>query len=319
MKKNFLIFVFFVCNFSFAILKSSAKSVPDTVSVGIYITSIHDIDFRQKEYTVNLWLWLKYKKPEFNFSEYLEIPQAKTVTKSFFTSDSTQDGVSTIMKLQCVMKDSWKINRFPFDTQKLRLSIENSQFDLRNLVFKADTVGKHYEPYTINGWIIDSMNISVGKKIYETSFGDTTLDKPQSEYSAFKVITVIRRNGTWELFMKIFLGMYISFLISFVCFFIHTARVESRFGLSVGALFAVVGNKYIIDSALPETTSFTLVDTLHGITLLFVLAVIISTAFTLKLVKENKDKQANRFDRITAVLVMLFYIVLNIYFISKAN
>ena len=35
---------------------------PDTVSIGIYITSIHDIDFKQKEYSVNLWVWLKYKK-----------------------------------------------------------------------------------------------------------------------------------------------------------------------------------------------------------------------------------------------------------------
>ena len=37
-----------------------------------------------------------------------------------------------------------------------------------------------------------------------------------------------------------------------------------RFGLQCGCPFAVIGNKYIIDSALPESTSFTLVDTLHG-------------------------------------------------------
>lgn len=34
-----------------------------------------------------------------------------------------------LMKLRCVMKDSWTINNFPFDKQKLRFSIENSQFD----------------------------------------------------------------------------------------------------------------------------------------------------------------------------------------------
>jgi hypothetical protein len=50
--------------------------------------------------------------------------------------------------------------------------------------------------------------------------------------------------------------------------------IDSRFGLSVGSLFAVIGNKYIIDSALPESSSFTLVDLLHGITLFFILAVI---------------------------------------------
>src|SRR4051812_16421739 len=96
---------------------------PDTVKVGVYITSVHDIDFKQKEYTINLWLWLKYKNPAFDFLQNLEVPQAKTVTKSFSTID-TSGGMNSIqMKLQCVMKDSWRISNFPFDTQKLRLSI----------------------------------------------------------------------------------------------------------------------------------------------------------------------------------------------------
>ena len=43
---------------------SGKAKKPDTVKVGIYITSIHDIDFKQKEYNVNFWLWLKYKNFE---------------------------------------------------------------------------------------------------------------------------------------------------------------------------------------------------------------------------------------------------------------
>jgi hypothetical protein len=75
--------------FSIVYFKANAQDVkPDTVSIGIYITSIHDIDFKQKEYSVNFWIWLKYKNKEFDFYNNLEIPQAKTVTKSFVTVDS---------------------------------------------------------------------------------------------------------------------------------------------------------------------------------------------------------------------------------------
>ena len=63
--------------------------------------------------------------------------------------------------------------------------------------------------------------------------------------------------------------MYLAFLIAYTCFHIHTDSIDSRFGLSVGSLFAVIGNKYIVDSSLPDSTSFTLVDTLHGLTLFF--------------------------------------------------
>ena len=113
--------------------------------------------------------------------------------------------------------------------------------------------------------------------------------------------------------------MYIAFLIAYVCFYIHADGIDSRFGLSVGALFAVIGNKYIIDSSLPESTSFTLVDTLHGITLFFILVIIAATAYSLKLVKTNKIKKANKFDMVAAQGLLLLYIILNIYFIFKAG
>jgi hypothetical protein len=317
-KGIFIVFFFWLCS---PIQQSFAETqtVPDTVLTGIYITSIHDIDFKQKEYTVNLWLWLKYKNREFDFSQNLEVPQAKTVTKSFFTADTSGEKVTMMMKLQCVMKDSWKIGGFPFDHQKLRMSIENSQYDARTLIFVVDTVGKHYGKYAINGWKVDSLRILVDRKAYETAFGDTTLDQPRSEYSAFRVALEIKRDGEWELFIKIFLGMYIALLIAFICFYIPATHLDSRFGLSVGALFAVIGNKYIIDSSLPETTSFTLVDTLHGLTLLFILIVIAVTTYTIAVSKNKGITYAKRFNNVTAVVAMTIYILLNIYFVFMAN
>ena len=94
--------------------------------------------------------------------------------------------------------------------------------------------------------------------------------------------------------------------------------MDSRFGLSVGSLFAVIGNKYIIDSSLPESTSFTLVDTLHGLTLFFIFAIITATTYSLLLVKQNKVRKAFKFDMIAAQVVLVAYLLLNIYFISKA-
>lgn len=299
--------------------KAGAKEVPDTVKVGIYITSIHDIDFKQKEYAVTFWLWLKYKNKDFDFMQNLEVPQAKSVTRSFATIDSSNNQVYLLMKMQCLMKDSWRIRNFPFDKQKLRLSIENSQFDSQSLVFVPDRVGKNYDPrFTLSGWTINSCNISVGVKRYETTFGDPTLTVPYSDYSSFKVLVNISRNAG-GLFWKMFLGMYIAFLIAYICFYIHSDGMDSRFGLSVGALFAVIGNKYIIDSSLPETTSFTLVDMLHGLTLFFIFAIIAANAYSLKLVKEDKEIKARKFDMIAAQFFLVVYVLLNIYFIVRAN
>jgi hypothetical protein len=291
----------------------------DTVKIGIYITSIHDIDFKQKDYNIIFWLWLKYRNKDFNFQDNLEVPQAKSVTRSFYTIDSSDNKIFMQMKLQCVMKDTWRISDFPFDRQTLRLSIENSQFDSKAFVFIADTVGQHYDPrFTLSGWNIDSCILTTGIKAYETGFGDESLAKPHTEYSNFRVRISLHRDAA-GLFWKMFLGMYLAFLIAYTCFYIHADSIDSRFGLSVGSLFAVIGNKYIIDSSLPESTSFTLVDTLHGLTLFFIFTIIASTTYSLFLVKKDKAVLAHRFDMMMAKITIVIYVAANAWFISQAG
>jgi len=318
MPRNLIACMGFLAIMFAAVCVRAQPAAPDTVLTGVYITSIHDINFKDKEYTINLWLWLKYKNRKFDFLQNLEVPQAKNVTKSFSTIDSSGERVYLLMKLQCLMKDNWKINNFPFDKQKLRFSIENSQFDSKNLVFVPDTLGQHFDPkFTLRGWRIDSLNISVGIKAYESAFGDSALKVPHTEYSTYKIKLLIDRDAL-GLFWKMFLGMYIAFLIAYMSFYIHTDNIDSRFGLTVGALFAVVGNKYIIDSALPESTSFTLVDSLHGVTLFLILMIMASTAYTLSLVKAGRTDRAKKNNKWCAIILIVAYLLLNGYFILDA-
>lgn len=319
MKNTIFLFTFLLASCPLFVLHAQAeKANPDTVKVGVYVTSIHDIDFKQKQYSINLWLWLKYKRPEFDFVKNLEVPMAKTFEKSYSTLDTLEDGsIYLLMKLQAIMKGTWKINHFPFDQQKLRFSIENSMYDSKELVFTTDTFGEHYGKYFLNEWEKDSFLIQTDQKEYETSFGDPGLTQPHSEYSSYKVTIVVHRQS-WESFLKLFTGMYISFLIACVCFYIHPDHMDSRLSLSVGALFAVIGNKYIIDSALPESNSFTLVDTLHGITLFYVFLVIASSVHTLRLIKGDNPGRAERFNRMARRILLMTYLALNAWFIYNA-
>ena len=95
--------------------------------------------------------------------------------------------------------------------------------------------------------------------------------------------------------------------------------MDSRFGLGVGALFAVIGNKYIIDSALPESSSFTLVDMLHGLTLFFILATIAANAYSLNLIKKDKAARGYKIDRLASRIVLVAYVILNVWFIFRAG
>lgn len=308
---NRLYLLLFAC---LTTLSSLFAQAPDTVKVGIYVNSIHDINFRDKEYSINLWLWMHYKNADFDFIQNLEIPQAKSFTKSFTSLDSSDGKVYILMKLQCVMKDNWRIHNFPFDRQTLRFSIENSQFDSKMLVFLVDTVGKNHHRFTVSGWNIDSVTISAGDKKYETTFGDESLEQPNTTYAVYRVKILLTRDA-WGLFWKMFLGMYVSFLIALVCLFIPADNMDSRLGLSVGSLFTAIGNKYVIDSSLPDTSTFTLVDTLHGLTLLFILGVIVISVYDLRKRKQGLLEHTKMVDRKSVWILLGSYLFFNLLFI----
>jgi hypothetical protein len=319
MKKQILFLL--ILSFTFLNKEVHANNelvIPDTVTVGIYFISLHDIDFKQKEYTVRFWLWFRYKNTDFDFAKNVEVPNAKSIENTDNYTDTSNGEVFTLMKMKCIMKESWLVQNYPFDKQKLEIHIENSQFDSRNLVFVADTSGKYFDPeLTVTGWNISKVLANTGIKTYESNFGDLTLKEPKSNYASFNVDIYMERNA-WGLFFKLFLCMYVSFFISYMCFFIHADSMEARFGLSVGSLFAAVGNKYIIDSILPESSTFTLVDSLHALTFIGILVTIILSVYSLKLANENQLENANKLDHKAARIMLFTYLFLNIVFVIKA-
>lgn len=291
---------------------------PDTVKVGAYVISVHDINFHEKEYTIRFWLWFLHRNPAFDFSKQLDIPNAKSIEFEDPITDSIGNSTWVIMKMKCVMKENWNVKDFPFDHQTLRVQIENTLFDNSSLVFLPDTLGSRFDDEeAIDGWTISSFSVMTGKNDYHTGFGDPHPDRQASEFSQFLIEMKLERDA-WGLFMKIFIGMYIAFLISIVSFTPHPSELEPRFGLPVGGLFAAVGNKYIIDSLMPESSSFTLVDTLHALTFLSVLATLIISAIALKFHDNNKTALALRINRICSISVVSLYILLNIVFVSIA-
>jgi hypothetical protein len=294
------------------------EQVPDTVRAGAYIINIHDINFRDKEYTIRFWLWMLYNNPSFDFAEQIDIPNAKEIEKPAPLMDLVDGKTWQLMKMKCTMKQNWKVDDFPFDKQHLVVRVENSVYDNKNLVYELDKDGSTYDrELTIDGWHISNFNVSTSVNEYTTVFGDPSTDMLHSEYASFNINLDIERDA-WGLFAKIFIGMYIAFLISIISFTMKPSELEPRFGLPVGGLFAAVGNKYIIDSLLPETTSFTLVDTLHTVTFLGILATLLVSALALKHFDNGKFEKSLAYNRIASRVVIFSYILINLVLVGLA-
>ena len=297
----------------------TSMAKPDTVKIGAYVMSVHDINFHDNEYTMRMWLWFLHNNPKFNFDTQTEVPNAKTIEQPDLQNYDYPNGLKwQIMKMKCVMKQPWDVGDYPFDKQKLLVKFENTVYDKNALVFKADTIGSQCHPdLTVEGWSLEHFKVFTGTTKYKTAFGDPEIKEQHSEYSNFNIEMILHRDA-WGLFLKLFVGMYIAFMISCISFLISLDNAEPRFGLPVGGLFAAVGNKYIIDSLLPESSEMTLVDSLHSITFLFIFLIISFSAITLILYNRNKINLAKKVNKLSFIGLVACFGLINVIMIVHA-
>lgn len=308
----------FVLTLLLVMLAANTYAQPDTVKVGTYVISVHDINFHDKEYTARYWLWFVYSDQKFDFEKQLDVPNAKIIDPPEVIKDTLPGKTWAIMKMKSTMKENWEVHDFPFDKQHLKIQIENTLFDNNSLVFVADTAGSKFDPQeAIDGWTIKNFKVLVGENNYETGFGDARMDGQSQNFSSFLIEMDIERNA-WGLFMKIFIGMYIAFMIAVISFVPHPSEFEPRFGLPVGGLFAAVGNKYIIDSLLPESSTFSLVDTLHALTFFAIFAILVVSAICVKQYDSGKHEACLKTNRLGSRIVVIGYVVANLIFVVLA-
>jgi hypothetical protein len=306
---------------SFVFLVSSITQTiaqVDTIKVGAYVLSVHDINFHDKEYTARFWLWFIYNNPKYDFTTQLDMPTAKGYEQSTPIADSIDGKAWVMMKMKATMKEKWNVQDFPFDQQHLSMQIENSQYDTSSMVFMADTQGSKFSPTeAIDGWEIRDFKVSAGTSEYETGFGDSRPGRNPQTFSTFLIEMNLQRDAM-GLFMKIFLGMYIAFSIAMISFAPKPWEHEPRFGLPVGGLFAAVGNKYIIDSLLPESSTFTLVDSLHTLTFFAIFSILLVSAICLRLYDAGKKEKCLRVNKIGSRAILIAYAIINLIFIGTA-
>jgi len=311
-------YFFSAASIIFLLPQFTFSQTPDTVKIGCYIISLHDLNFVEEEYTARFWLWMTHKTPIEKPSDAIELPNAKEYKIDNIIADSLDGKGWLQFKIKSLMKQEWSLENFPFDEQRLRIKVENPQYDINKLVFVPDTLGQSYDPnLEVEGWKVTNFKISAPKSHYNTSFGDTSLPKPEMDFSQFMVEITIKRNA-WGIFFKLFLGMYVAFAISFVSFLIDPSHAEPRFGLPVGGLFAGVGNKYVIDSYLPATSDITIVDTLHGLTFVLIFFIIAFSAVSLHQDDSGDEKSSNNTDKIVAWSIGIIYVVFNVVSILMA-
>lgn len=123
----------------------------------------------------------------------------------------------------------------------------------------------------------------------------------RSEFSRVSVSMALQRAHHGAA-LKMLVAMVVATCVAFVAFVIKPTDVDPRFGMGIGALFAVTANAFIVASAVPDSSALTLADTLHMIAMAFIFASLVQSANCLRWDESGQEARSRRLDRWCVIL-----------------
>lgn len=304
--------------FILLIASGISRSADDTCKVGIYFNSLTDFNISDQSFSADFWMWFNYRNDSLQFNDALEVTNSKSSSFSNYAK-MKKEGINwDMMKFNAVVFKEWDVSAFPFDKQKLTLHIDHTIYDTKRLAFITDEGNSAIDSnLVLSNWKIDSLAFYVNNQTYNTTFGDPVI-KGSSTYPSVTADIYLTRENSWNTLFKMLTGVYVAFSIVLLAFFV---KPSDRLGLCVGGLFAAVGNKYIIESAVPSTVSNTLFDNIHNITFIAIFVILVVAVISFKWNETEKPEyiaKAKKLDMASFYSIVSVYILFNVFLIMRA-
>lgn len=290
-----------------------ARAAAQEVTVGTYINKIQDLNFRENKYTLDFFVWFRWKAEgalkDYKPLESFEIINGRIDGKGSIVEKKIGDVSYASARITATIAETWELHNFPFDWHRTEVRIEDSVFTADQLVFVADKENSRLgEEIDMSGWSASAFSAEATTKTYRTNYGDISLPSGnKSEYSRFAISWDLDRNG-WGVAVKLLSTVFLATAVAFVSFMVKPSDLDARFGMGVGGLFAVAASAFIASGFVPESGGMTLADQMHMVSLGFIFATLLLSAFCLRLEVSGKEELAFRIDHwALAILPVLFY------------
>ena len=304
---------------------ANAETGPDKVSVGAFINDLQDIDLSSENFTVDLYLWMRWKNPNIDPSATIESMNSEGTQN---TTSSTSGGLEgeplydapvdmpdgskyQVLRYQGVFSRKMSLEKYPFDTQVLEMVFEDKRNDSSRVEFVPDA-----NPIAVNdsgsmsipGYVLGSPSLTVVAHKYPTNFGDISA-KAGTPYSRIIVALPVTRDVLPYL-VKIVLPIFIVILITSLIYLLPARLEDSRTGIGVTAMLTIVALQWTSDSSLPSVEYLTLIDVVYIISMVYILAAMAYTVLASRRnLQEMEQAVTVSFDRRVGIISLLAYLV----------
>ena len=248
----------------------SNKTEQQQVKIAISIIRVFNVNTQMGYADIKFWVLFITKKADPSLLKDIDFINTKNSKLIYSTIKKTSDNKNIIAgEYTARFYHHFKLDKFPFDTQNLKIVIESATHNITHLRFIPITAEKQY---TFNNnmflyaptWKPIRTRLTARKHAYNNLQKITQQKKLNGTYSRVTLNLNISRHG-FRAFTTLLSPMYLAFILSLIALYIPPRKgfYNPRFSLIGASVFALVGNHLMTYSITQHTHTFGLIDKLQ--------------------------------------------------------
>jgi hypothetical protein len=241
---------------------------PAVCRIGLNIEDLYDLDLARETFGAVLWLWSLCPGGSQGPLETIVLRTALPgVQLGEVQSTPVDDGrLYQYRRIQGTFRHDWNMRRYPFDRHRLVIPLDESDLGASVVTFEPDLEASFLSPEIrarLDEWAISDLELEASVGEEASSYG--LPDALPVGYAHLDAVVHLERTQLLA-FFKLTAGVYAAALIAFLTFFFDPrdrGSFNSKLGLLVGVLFAVLINLRASDATIGDASRLTLVTTIH--------------------------------------------------------
>jgi hypothetical protein len=289
---------------------------PRKVVIGVYVNQVTNVDLKNNKLDVDFYVWFRWEgKDDLKLLDSFDVANGRITSKSGIVKRTYGTQTYVSCRVLATLVKFWDLRRYPLDDHTVDIVIEDTDKDIREVVYEADLTNAKIAPELhVPGWDVVASRGHVTTHVYHSNYGDITLPA-ESKWARYTYSIDIERPG-WGRLFKVFFGLFVSVLVAWCQFWTRPKEhAPPRITLGVGATFASAAVTVSINNSMPDANTMTLADKLVILTLCSIVASVIVTIVAFSLSAREKHEQRVRMDRICQVMFPATYFAVLAYFV----
>lgn len=294
------------------------------VAIGAYFNDIQGPDWLTNSYTVDLFLWMRWRHPELDPTATMDFINRfqgwdHELIDLYDGPQDLPDGSQYMaFRYRGQFRGELLMHSYPFDRHELVIEIEDKERAANELEYVADTYPVAINrAVTLPGFTLGEPRMRIEPHQYETRLGDPRIARSVA-YSRVSISIPVRRVSGPET-LKILVPILLVTVCAAFVFLIHPGNVDGRLGTAITALLTLVVLQMSTKSLIPKVDYLILVDVIQILAYLFITFTLWHAVRTSRL-QDRPVRSLVRLDRsmltlsgaifaVSAGLTIIFYLV----------